>query len=198
MAVADSDVLQAAARLEYEGVEDVVGVYQFRKDDAGSIGDTPAIDDILEFLEDIYTFLAVVIPVLTLFRDITIRNLTQAVLMGTFSWPTLTAGSGSGSAVPPGVAGMASFPTAIPRVILRKYWLPYTTTNMESDGTLSSGALTAQTSAAALLLTTFAATNAEWDYGYLSPKTGTFVLPTSALITDIPAYQRRRKQGRGV
>ena len=81
--------------------------------------------------------------------------------------------------------------------MLRKFGLTFTEAQNETDGTLGAALLTAYAAMAALMLVPQVVTNGTYQYGYLSPVTLGFVIPTAATITTIPGYQRRRKQGRG-
>lgn len=197
MAVEQNDVLEASARMEFNGVEDIVNVYQFQLTTTGPITDSQGVDDILLILEAIYLVLVAQQSVLTLYRDIRVVNKTQSTILGTFLWPSLTAGTAAVAAQAPGVCGLVSLATAVPRVNLRKYYGDMVTATMENDGTFASFVTTALTNISAMLLTQRVQVNGTWRYGYLSPKSLAWELPLSAIVTDIPAYQRRRKQGRG-
>lgn len=197
MTIAPNDIMEASARLEFDGVEDVVGVFQFRHDGVAPISDTLGVDDILEFLEVVYGLLNSAITAITLYRDVRIRNVTQDTVLGTFSWPTLVAGGTATDATPPGVAALLSFSTQIPRVAPRKYFGVLSEGGVGNDGRWTAGVTALLAAAGIALLFQFTATNSDWQYGYLSPKTAAFEVPTGVVVTDIPAYQRRRRQGRG-
>lgn len=197
MTIQIGDVLEASARMEFQGVDDQVNVYQFVLGTPGPISDEDGVEDILDLIEAIYTLWKVAMSTLTLFRDIRIRNVTQDEVLGTFPWPTLTAGEAAADCIPPGNCGLINFHTPIPRVTPRKYMGSLVTTQMEADGSLGAAIVTRLSDIATLLLDVWVGTSGDWLYGYFSPKTSTFVFPQSATVSDITAYQRRRKQGRG-
>lgn len=197
MTVNVGDVVEIAVRMEANGVEDIVNVYQFQNNTPAGFVDTIFMDHMADFFDDIYT------PLLTgqadtfVYRDMTFRNVTQAVLMGVRTWPVITAGASATAQIPPGVAGLINFPTIIPRVILKKYIGGFVVSLIDGDGSFTTAVTALLLQMAADLLTGPVGVMIGVDYGYLSPKTLNFEVPTGGLGTDIPAYQRRRKQGRG-
>jgi len=197
MATVQDDVVEVVARMEFDGVEDVVNVYQFRLDSVSSVDEADVVDDMLDIMEALYTILKAMLPVIQVFRDIRVRNVTQGLLYGVHAWPTLTVGTGTGGPLPPGVGGLVSFPTNVSRVTMRKYWGGTTQDYLDGSGLLIAAGVTILTNAAAELIALHVEANGDWVYGYTSPKTLSFKEPVGALVTDIIAYQRRRKQGRG-
>lgn len=197
MTVQQNDIIEASARLEYSGNEDAVNVYQFQYEDAPPLEDGLVVDDVIEILEAIYFLMIAAISAATTFRDIRIRNVTQDLLMGTFGWPVLTTGENLDGELPYGVAAMISFPTDIPRVTMRKYFPKMTEGNLIANGTWDAPLQAMLAAVGASMLTPYVINLHTYQYGYLSPKTVAFEAPVAAVITDVPAYQRRRKPGRG-
>lgn len=197
MAVLQNQVLEASARMEFDGVEDQVNVYQYQLITPTPVDEADAVDDILTILEDFYTIWLAAQSILIAFRDIRIRNVSTDTILGTFGWPSLTAGTAADDALPPGNAGLINLNTDIARVSPRKYMGGLTVGSMESDSKLVAATVTKLAAMGAFLLADQIETYGTWVYGYLSPKTSAFEVPVGANITDITAYQRRRKQGRG-
>lgn len=197
MTVNQFDVIEAAARMELNGTDDVLNVFQFQKANSTPASDASVVADILQILEVIYNLILAAQSTLLLYRDVRITNVTQVTLLGTVAWPTLVAGTNVSDLVPPGAAGLINFNTIISRVSPRKYFGGFTTDALDFNGTWDDPLLTNLVSISALLLLRWALGTSTFDYGYLSPKTLSFELPVGATLTDVPAYQRRRKQGRG-
>lgn len=197
MTLQEDHVVEASTRQEFNGVEDVVNAWQFRLVTGAPLTEEQGADEILEILEILYEILQTFITTVTIYRDVRMLNQTDDILMGIHNWPTLIAGENSNGPVPPGVAGMINLSTVVPNVTLRKYFGVFAETSLGSDGTWDSGQITALGDVATALLAPLEATNSIWEYGYTSPKTLGWVAPISASLTDVPAYQRRRKQGRG-
>lgn len=198
MTVAQFDVIEISARGEFAGVEDTVNVYQFQLQTAAPVADATAITQLAGHLDDIYDNIQPLQTTSYLYRDLSFRNITQDTVLGVVPWPTKVAGASVGKAMPPGVAGLINMATNIARVVLRKYLGGLTDAVLEIDGTFTSVLVAALVQFAADLLALFITGSETWAYGHLSPKTAAFEQPVAGVVTDIPAYQRRRKQGRGV
>ncbi len=197
MAVITDDILECAARLETQEGDDVIGAFQFRYLGIPALTDQQGIDDVIEFLEAVYGLLRVLIPILSVFRDITVRNQTQAINYGTFPWVTFANGLAGGDDLPPGVALLVSFSTGISHLNLRKYFGNIAEGGVSQPGRWLPTTVAPAVAAAAVMLVPFVATNGSWEYGYNSPVALDWVVPVSAIVTDVPSYQRRRRQGRG-
>lgn len=192
-----NDIIEVAARGEFNGVEDVVNVFQFQYLTAGTINDQGLADDLIEILETVYSLLDGAMTVLQLFRDLRIFNKTQDRVLGTYPWDTMTAGSDATDPTAPGVGTLVNYSTGVPRVAPRKYYGVFCIDRMDADGTWTAVHTALLASAGAALLGVLTGTLGTYRYGYLSPKTAAFESAQSVTVTDIPCYQRRRKQGRG-
>jgi hypothetical protein len=132
------------------------------------------------------------------YRDLTFRNVTTGLLMGITPWPVLLTGAGAPVNTPPGIAGVINMATNVARVILRKYIGGILTAALDPDGTFIAAFQAALVTFGNVIINGTSSGGDVWAYGHLSDKTGNFEIPNSATATDIPGYQRRRKQGRGV
>lgn len=197
MTVNQNDIIEVAARMEFDGVEDVINVYQLQYLDPASLSDTQVILDINQFLNVLYGLLVAAMPLIEFFRDFRYRNITQGTLMGLVGWPGFVTGEGLGQALPPGLALLVSYNTVVPRVGMRKYYGTFTEDNNDADGTWSAALTAVGSAVAAATIPPFIGIVGTYQFGYLSPKTAAFEVPVGATVTDIPAYQRRRRQGRG-
>lgn len=197
MTIQIGDVLEVSARMEFDSVDDIVNVYQFVLGTPGPITDAQGVSDVIQIMEDLYTLWLSAMSLLVAFRDLRVRNVTQQTVLGTFPWPTLTVGTNVNDALPPGVAALINFTSDIARVTPRKYFGGITEVSNDSEGTWVAGLVTTMTNTAAFLLAVRVQAFGDWLYGYESPKAASFVFPTGGVVTDVPAYQRRRKQGRG-
>jgi len=124
-------------------------------------------------------------------------------LLWNFEGQILPDGSGGsiGDPLPSGVAALVTVSTDVSRVMAKKYWPGFSETG-QTAGLWVAGVLTAM-----------ANSGLAWAWGYIcthctdtslfpgvwSLKTGGFKLLTGAAeVSDVPAYQRRRKAGVGV
>ena len=198
MTVAQNDVVEIAARAEFRGVEDVVNVYQFQLTSATPMADGVAMIQLGGHINAMYLNAVAYQTSDFLYRDLTYRNITTGLLMGVTPWPSVVSGTAGATNNPPGIAGVINMATTVARVILRKYIGGLTSTLIDADGTFSASVQAMLLVIGNYLIGGLSSGGDTWEYGHLSPKTLGFEVPASATATDIPGYQRRRKQGRGV
>jgi hypothetical protein len=191
------DVIEIAARMEYNGTDDVVNVFQYELQSGADVTDAQTVVDVLTIIEVIYAFLTVLQSTLLLYRDLRVTNVTHSVLLGTTGWPTLTAGTHVGDAAPPGSASLLNFFTNISKVAPKKYFGGFVVDVLDFNGSWNVSMGVQAASILGYMLVPVAVGGNTWQYGYLSPKTLSFKVPVSGTWRDVVAYQRRRKPGRG-
>jgi hypothetical protein len=197
MTTNQNDIIEAAARMEQNGSDDVINTYQWRYEDASPIQPATTVSDIVTILELIYTIVSALQSTWLVYKDIRITNKTQDTLLGTVPWDTMVAGTLEGDAVPPGVAAYINFSTIIPNVRPSKYFGGFTVGSLDQNGTWDIALVAEMADVADLLLNDMVSQGRAYRYGYLSPKTAAFEIPVSAITGSVGAYQRRRKPGRG-
>jgi hypothetical protein len=113
-------------------------------------------------------------------------------------WTSLTAGGGGASSNAAGVALLIVLRTGISRVFGRKYLGGIITANIDTDGFWASALVTVGATFAAHLLGEFVGgtSTSTWLPGLIA-KTGQFWSFIEAIVSAIPAYQRRRRKGAG-
>lgn len=174
-------------------------IFHLQKVDGGTIPQEEGLEDITEFLEAVLAIVKALQSTLMIWRGFTVSRLEgdPGVVEEMFSSPI--AGEVSTDALPPGVAFLTYMNTGEPRRQLRKYWPGLTEGAVGPFGGFSSTTVSDMADLSALLLNDFSGTNGDWRYGHynsdLSPQ---FVFPTTFVATAVPAYQRRRRQGRGI
>jgi hypothetical protein len=191
------DVLEVVPEGSYGAVAEVLNVYQFKV-----IGDPIALDaDLLEDVEELLTAILTIVKALVhtyqSWSKFRVRNITKgtATLEQSFASPIV--GTGTGDSFPQGAAGLVVFKTAHPRVQLRKFIGVPATQYSTSTGYLSGAGTTILEDFADLLLAPIDTTLTTYAYGHQSPVAETFLVPTTAVVTNNPAYQRRRRPGTG-
>lgn len=197
MTMNQDDVVEVAARMEFNGTDDVVNVFQFQKVDAIPTVDADGVDDLINILEVFYTLINAVFTTLLLYRDLRVTNVTQSIVLGTFPWPNLVAGLDANDPTPPGVSALINWNTGVARVSPRKYLGVLAEDSVQAQAVWEPGVVAVLALMGANLIGTLSKPNSDWQYGFLSPKTLSFEPVISATVSNIPAYQRRRKQGRG-
>lgn len=193
-----NDILRVTAVLRTSDQVTINNVYHTRILTMGNGDDSVVADDVAAWLDFAYTEVIGLLPTGVSFIEVTTFNVTKDSPLPTASWPTLTAGTGGGDITPEGVAALIIFRTAVAHVIGRKF----IGTLAEADTTnalLTAGALTDLAQFAAALLPSFNNPIEANTYrmGILG-KTGALHAITSAIVAALPAYQRRRRRGRGI
>ncbi len=197
MAANQFDVLEVAVIHVNDGVDQQVNTYQFQKTDGTPTSDADLLTDVSTVIETIYLLVQAIITVRNVLADVVVRNVTQGLLVGSTGGATYAGGSAVGDQWPNGATAMTFFKTNVPRVILKKYWPAGVITNLSPGGNPDAAVLAAEALAAAVLLAPFVELNTTLVYGYLSPKTLSFEVPSTGHVPLIMAYQRRRKAGVG-
>lgn len=194
LAVSALDTILAIAEMAALG-QKLLNVFQFLATD--DMSDSDATSDIATFLDDLYQNIDGFMDAALTFDQITLKNVTQAVDMGSTDWPTLTNGSNVGDLYPLGVAGLITLGTAKPGTRGRKF-IPGLDASATVESLFSSSLTTALTAFGAGMVGGFVGGTSGliWAPGVLD-KLGVFRPFTSSIVTNLPAYQRRRKQGVG-
>lgn len=197
MTVNVGDVLEMTLRADFDGVEDVLNVFQFQYLTSAPAADADVLDDLLDLAEAIVNIIKNLSTALVVWRSIRGYNVTTDILLGVSSFASPIAGVNAGDSGVPGVCGLVTFPTNRPRVVMRKFVGVLSESIVVNAGVLGATFVDTLVDLGEYLTQTQTVNGRAYRYGYLSPKVGSFIDPVSAVITNIPAYQRRRRQGRG-
>lgn len=194
----DGDVLRITARMNLLSTGAVENVYTMRWNGLLSSEDGPVMTHVSTYLEDLVSDVTNFQPGDLKYIDVEGFNHTQSRPMPTVNWPTLTEGAGSGDYLPPGVSALAFFRTGLSRVIARKFLGPVLE-SLNTNGFFTSAVLTSLSSFIGKMLSPDISLI---DAGTLTPgvisKAGTFHALTDGTGSSSPAYQRRRRAGRGI
>lgn len=197
MPATTNDVIEVAVFGDIDDAEDVINVYQFRRDSVGSVSDADILDGLIDFFEAVYTIAKALHTALVVWRGVRVRNLTTGTLIGEANFATPIEGTASGQMAPYQAAALISFKTNVPRVVMRKYF-PLAEAAVGATSRLDAAvATTMDNLAAAILGQHTMAPAGNWTFGYLSPKVGGFIAPTTSVISAPVATQRRRRPGVG-
>lgn len=198
--IALADIIRAAVRHKFDGVDDQVNVMHFVMLDAPAAEtDQQILTDIAETIGDFYATFASHMSNLIEPVGIDFYNVTDDGPLGQYPFPgTYGGGTGSGEALPPHDTVLMLFPTAFKRRVGRIY-LPTMTEAVQNRGQLTSGLITSLDAAASLFLSAQAGTitSLAYEYRVYSRSNGTADAPTGWRPSSRVAVQRRRKEGRG-
>lgn len=195
--VNQSDVLRIGAIMELNGAFEVANVYHVVAENEGGRTFAEASLEIQEYMDDIYAALAATLSDEVLPVNLTLQNVTQATTFGAFAWDAFAGGTQAADQTAPGVALFAWARTLKPRVQIRKYFGVFTEQDM-TGGEWSAGVRTACINALTLHVQEYVATGGMIFTGVAYNRTlATTTEGLSVATSAEPAYQRRRKRGRG-
>jgi hypothetical protein len=193
-----NDILRVVPTLGMGVGVTIQNVYHLRVTETGGVDDADVLDDMGEYLEDIYSELLTRIVNDVTFEEYSVQNLTVDVDLGISGFPTLTAGQSSEDPLPSGVAGLSLGRTETPGHYGRKFWPPGPE-SLTLDNYFTSNHVSAMNDAALATWSPFQSTTGH-DYmpGILDRTTGGIRDVVEVISTNIPAYQRRRRAGTGI
>jgi len=197
MSVLSGEVIRVDLIAEFDGAEDVINVFQLAESGVDFTDNADVLDDIILWATALVTVLKSIITTFQFFQRIRVQNISTGEVIGERNFATPIQGTGAANVIPSQCAVVTVLKTGIPHVNLRKFWGVTSTAAMNSNGDITAPTLAVEASAAAFLMTPFVATMATWVYGYLSPKTASYVIPNSVVISNKFATQRRRREGVG-
>jgi hypothetical protein len=192
-----NDILRIGAVLELEETFEIANVYHVLVTGGGPIGFAAAALDVAEYMDLIYANLTARMSETVLPNNLTMQNVTKTTTFGAFAWGAWAGGTAQFGVTAPGVSVFTWARTLKPRVQLRKYYGVFTEDDVSAGKWSSALALNCK-DAMTDHITSFTGTEGLQMLGVAYNRTlGTH---TNALSTDSsrePAYQRRRKRGRG-
>lgn len=194
MAVAPLDVIQTIVEMTLFGSK-VLNVFHLMCIGGGS--DPDVMEDIAVDLDDKYALLQPYLINDLSFDGFVFKNITQNYNMGEAPFITLTVGAQSAEPLPPGTAALITLRTPVPKTRGRKF-IPGIGIGSMSGGLLTGSLLTEAENFAASMIGGFIGdvNGLVFDYGVTNAVLD-FVEFTEAVVSNVPAYQRRRKQGVG-
>ena len=195
--VDNGDILRIGATWSFEGVHEITNVWHAKVVAGGGITYAQAALDVQSYMADIYVELEPQLSTAMVTDFLTLSNVTQDTTFGAIAWQGEIVGDDAGEKMPPGVACFAWARTLKPRVQIRKYF------GVFSEDGLVGGAWSAVVRGdcdAAMVIHI-----QDYADGPLLTLKGvaysrlltTSVEAISVSTSEEPAYQRRRKRGRG-
>jgi hypothetical protein len=182
--------------MRYLGAGDIVNVFHADMIGVDDGDEQGVFDAIAGHLNQAYSILVSSLPDVVTFADITMQNLSQNILMGSASWPSLTVGSGATDAMPPQIANLVVFPTLIPRSQGRKY-LPCFTEALYVDGAITAGGISLLNQWGLEFVGQQDTTFHSFQFGNYSESPAHFYSWTSRKVIPAARTQRRRTIGFG-
>lgn len=188
------DVIEVVIEMFILG-QRVLNVYHMISSDSVPDGDVE--DDLSAYFADLYSPLASIQANDLTYNSITMKNITEGEDIGDFAWLGTAAGASSTDPLPTGIAGLLTLPTDILGTRGRKFF-PGITEGATTDGVFVGTLLTVLAGIGSSLLAGFLGevSDSPWTYVVID-KNGVPRAPVGADVSNVPAYQRRRKVGVG-
>lgn len=179
------------------GVFENVQSYQYVNVGIEGVSSAEALSDAVEILTALFAIVSQLHNIVTIFRKIRAQNVQTLELLGLElldpTWPGLVVDQLSTHQS----TAVLSFPTVIPRVILKKMFGPLSEGSLDAEGLLTAGPQSLLAQAGAEMLSLQECTYTDWLYGYYSPKTLANEFPIGAQFITAPGSRRSRKPGVG-
>lgn len=189
------DVIKVANIMRLWDFSQCVNVFHVQMNDDAP--DVQSMESISNWLEAIYSEFNDSITNTLAYEKIEAFNITGAYPMPIVTMPTLTDGAGTGERLPSGVAALSLFRTGVSHVTGKKYWPPLTEGALVS-GLWGTGVLVDINDGADVAANTWnPVVGPGFTPGVWRDGPNTFVPFISSFTSAEPAYQRRRKPGRG-
>lgn len=191
------DVLRLGCTWLLDSVFEIANVFHVRVVSGGGLAYQDAADDLAEYAAAIYDEILLRMTNNMSSHLLSLQNVTQDTTFGAFSWAAPLTGGAAEEHNALGVCVLTWARTFKPRVQIRKYWALFTEAMMINGSwvaTLTTDCLAAMS----IHVSDFVGTNGLTVRGVAYNRTlGTTTDGTSLTFTAEPAYQRRRKRGRG-
>ncbi len=195
--VDNGDVLRLGATFELEGAFEVTNVWHAQVVAGGGISFAVAATDVQMYLEDIYNNVMPKATDTMLSDFISLSNVTQGTTFGAIAWLNPLVGAIATEITAPGVCLFTWARTLKPRVQIRKYFGVLCEVDLQA-GVWSSTAQVQMELAMGVHVAPYTGGPALTLQGVAYNRLlDTIALPISVQASPEPAYQRRRRRGRG-
>jgi len=176
----------------------VQNVYWLRVADLGGIDDADIPDDMDEYIGLAYDEITAILPDNLIFDEFHVTNVTADVDLGIHPITSIDHGTGGSTFLPTGVAALGRMRTDTPGHEGRKFVGPIDGA-FQTDGTFIGDLLTVMAAYMLQAFTEFESTGVNtYEPVIVDRKTDEARPITSLVVSNNPAYQRRRRVGRGV
>jgi len=191
------DVLRVGAGLSFQGVYDVVNVFHILTDMPSGRSWTQVTGFIQDWLEEVYDNLKATLNDTMGTNAVSVANVTQDTTLGAIAWSPTWAGAETGECTAPGVCCFSWGRTYKPRVQLRKYWGVFGDTNVVNGIWTSAVQSACDAAMGDVIAEQLMATDIYFTGVAYNRALATYEKGVSVASAAEPAYQRRRKRGRG-
>jgi len=192
------DELRVTAVMNTVDLSVVQNVYTAKVTVVGALPVIDVLDRIVTILELIHAIIKGLQTQKTKYINVEFFNITQNIPLATRAWDTITEGEDVGNDLAHMTAAMFSLGVDKPKVNGRKFYGGISTVSLDQDGLWTTSTVIDLAAASLLFLSdqSFGGTTIQW--GIRTGVVPAFIQFKSATTTNIPASQRRRRQGVGI
>ncbi len=194
----DGDVVRPVAFLHTVDLSVNNNVFQMEIGATGGASLDTILDRILTTLELVYSIVRLFQTARTKYDHVTFYNITQDIPLPQKDWPTIIAGALGDDDLAHMTAAMLSFGVGLPRVFGRKFFGGVGESALDQDGLWGTTQITKLTDISVEMLADHVISGTSMKFGVITGVTPVFKQFTEAIITTIPASQKRRRQGVGI
>jgi len=193
----EGDILEIALEGTFNGEGAVNNVFHARVMFGADEAPEDVLDDVEAWIRSILAILRAVMVSVTIWQRLRVRRVSDGALVGERVLTPVVAGASEGSAQPPGTAILALLRTGVTGVLGKKFFGVPEDGAINADARYDSAAVTATINAMIEYADNYFGTEVVLQGGVYSRKLGQWFPITEIEVSEVPAYQRRRRQGRG-
>lgn len=193
-----NDKLRVTAVLKTVDLSEVQNVYTVDVTDLGGGTVIEILDRIVKILELLYNVIKGLQNSRTKYIEVRFFNITQDIPLATRAWATITEGELAVDDLAHMTAAMFSLGVGKPGVAGRKFFGGISESALDQDGLWSSATVVDLALVASRMIVEQADTGTKVTFGIFTGVTPAYIAFLSAVTTNVPASQRRRRQGVGI
>lgn len=193
-----NDELRVTAVMNTVDLSVVQNVFTTKVTVVGALPVLDVLDRIVKILELIYAIVKGLQNTRTKYINVEFFNITQNIPLATRPWTTITEGELGLSDLAHMTAAMFSLGVDLPGVSGRKFFGGISDNALDQDGLWSTATVVDLALASLIMLSDQTETGTTIQFGVRTGVVPAFVQFLTATTTNIPASQRRRRQGVGI
>lgn len=193
-----NDLIRATAVMTTVDLSEVQNVYTMQVSTPGAGTILDILDRLIVILEKVYLIVKGRQNTRTKYQEVRFFNITQNIPLPTRSWLNITEGELLGDDLAHMTAGMFSLGVGKPGVAGRKFFGGMSADAIDLDGLWTSATVVDLAAASAILLLEHVQGGTVATFGIVTGLVPTYIQFQSSLTKNVPASQRRRRQGVGI
>ena len=192
-----NDVFRVGAVLQFKGAHDIVNTWTAQITTAGGVSYSVMYNNAATYMDNLYAAIAAPLSNQVLPNYLTLENLTQGTVGGSFAWGSFAGGANGGDPTPAQVCCLGYGRTLVPRVQIRKYLGVFTELDVTA-GLWTTAVTTPCDTMMGLHISSMTLLGGMQVQGCAyNPALARVTFAQSPAASTAPVIQRRRREGRG-